>query len=131
MNYRFIIVLPSIALLLTACDQIKSFVPKKTISGEYRSAFSENDPTGKVGSELMYDLRSDGTFTMRHSMALLGTSSSSTGKGTYTINGRKVELTQTSFTVKGETTENISHETMSLEDNGDLITQNGVRLKKQ
>jgi hypothetical protein len=125
MNYRLIILLPFIALLLTACGS------KKTISGEYRSAFSADDQTGKVVADLMYDLRSDGTFTMEHSMEMLGTSVSSTGKGTYTINGHKVELTQTSFTVRGETTEHVSHETMSLEDNGDLITQNGVRLKKQ
>lgn len=135
MSSRIFLIVASV-LLAPACDQVKSLLPQKTISGEYRSAFSADDPTGKVGSDLMYDLRSDGTFTMHHSMSVLGTSTSSTGKGTYTIKGRKVELTQTSFTVKGETIESetiesISHETLSLEDNGDLIRENGLRLKKQ
>jgi hypothetical protein len=128
MTSRILLIIVSI-LFGTGCDQVKSLLPKKTISGEYRSA--TDDPTGKVASELMYDLRSDGTFTMHHSMSILGTSTLSTGKGTYVIKGRKVELTQTSFTVNDETTEHISHETLSLEDNGDLIRENGLRLKKQ
>jgi len=129
MTSRILVIAVSV-LFASACNQVKPLLPKTTISGEYRAP-SVDDPAGKVGSELMYDLRSDGTFTMHHSMSILGTSTSSTGKGTYVIKGRKVELTQTSFTVNDETTEHISHETLSLEDNGDLIRENGLRLKKQ
>jgi len=51
--------------------------------------------------------------------------------GTYKIVGKKVVATETSITVNDKKKQTNSTETLSLEDNGDLITQRGVRLKKQ
>lgn len=131
MNSRVVVLLASTALLGAACDRIKSVLPSSTISGEYRKEVHHADSTGRVDSELIYDFRSNGTFRTKHSMSLLGVPTSSTSEGTYTIKGSNLEITRTSFTVNGETTQDVSHYTFSLEQNGDLITQDGVRLKKQ
>jgi len=118
-------------LALTACDKLTG---TKTISGEYRRATEEYNSNvgGTVRNESTYDFRSDGSYTMRSQYVAPGAQNVFTAKGTYTINGRKVELEQTSFAINDRPMgDKVTHDTFLLEDNGDLITDGGNRLKKQ
>jgi len=112
--------------MMAGCDKL---IGNKTISGEYRSA-SEED-AGQVKHESVYDFRSDGTFTMRSSDSAYGARNVFTGKGTYTIKGRNVKLENTFFAINDRPMAGVTHETFLLEQNGDLITHFGTRLKKQ
>lgn len=118
-----------ICLTIVGCDKFGN----KTISGEFRSASEEDNPTvGRVEHESMYDFRSDGTFTMRSSDSSEGVRNVFTGKGRYTIKGRNVELEQTFFAINDRPMgDRVTHATLLLEENGDLITSSGTRLKKQ
>ena len=112
-------------MIVTACGvrnscEVKSSDPPKGISGEFRSGVAQS-----------WDFRSDGTYTKHHTLSLMGKDTVFNATGTYKIVGKKVVATETSITVNDKKKQTNSTETLSLEDNGDLITQRGVRLKKQ
>ena len=118
-----------VSVALTNCE-------KKTISGEYRSeVHATGDPgfTADLGAH--YDFRSDGTYTSDVDLDIIGAKLSVVRKGTYTINGNKVLLTQTSQIEQvadrePRTSTEITHDTLGIEGNGDL-TKGDIRYKKQ
>jgi hypothetical protein len=116
--------------MLTSCDKLTG---TKTISGEYRHESQETLSNGlQAEHQELYDFRSDGSYASECVDSTQGARNAFTAKGTYKIKGRNVELEQTYFAINDQPMgDPIYHETFSLEQNGDLITDDGTRLKKQ
>lgn len=117
-------------LLLASCDKLAA---PKTISGEYRYQIREVTPeAGPVERQELYDFRSDGTYAMQSAASTETTRNDFSARGTYTLKGRNVELAEHYFAINGRPFgDKVTHKTFILEQNGDLITESGKRLKKQ
>ncbi len=121
-----------VSFALTNCE-------KKTISGQYRHEYAVTTLGVTLAVEMSYDFRSDGTYTCDRtedvSSILDKKTVTITRKGTYAITGNKLLLTQTSEVHSKadggeETSTEIKHNTLTIEQNGDLI-EGDVRLKRQ
>jgi hypothetical protein len=117
---------------------------KKTISGEYRSETRAS--TAAIGNAYLLqvlDFSSDGAYSIKVNAQNLDPKMNSevthTKKGTYTIKGNKVFLTQTSEILRSfvhgselpsKTSTEKARWTLTIEPNGDLVEGN-TRFKKQ
>jgi hypothetical protein len=115
---------------------------KKTIFVEYRSE-ARVSTAAMVDTYLLQvlDFRSDGTysFNVNAQDSKINLKTTNTKKGTYTINGNKVFLTQTSGVLRSfrhgselpsKTSTTAAQWTLTIEQNGDLVEGN-TRFKKQ
>ena len=128
---RFLLIIATLdCAILTGCDRLTG---TKTISGEYRYQIREVTPeAGPVERQELYDFRSDGTYAMQSADSTETTSNVFSARGTYTVKSRNVELAETYFAINGrQFGDKVTHKTIALEQNGDLITESGKRLKKQ
>ena len=114
---------------------------KKTISAEYRSEAHVSTATiGNAHLLQVLDFRSDGTYSINVNAGDPKRSSvTSTKKGTYTIKGNKIFLTQTSDVLRSvfngserpsKTSTRVQKWTITIEPNGDLVDGN-TQFKKQ
>src|SRR6516164_1081502 len=109
---------------------------KKTISGEYRSeAHVSTAAIGNAHLLQVLDFRSDGTYSINVNAqdSKRSSATTSTKKGTYTIKGNKIFLTQTSDVLRSslngserpsKTSTRVGKWTITIEPNGDLVDGN-------